>query len=168
MPLTRQHVMQLLRLVGAPLLLAAVAAWSSYLIASAFGDKEPAVAVAAGDAPATDAIVAAPLPIAAPETAAAAADPAPTVPQANLADFAVDPAPEAEPASAGGRTKRVGWAGRGGRAVSCLWQKYSSGTGQKPCPLPAARAVPPAAAAKAGGSVGGGGCKAGSAGRTPK
>jgi hypothetical protein len=79
------------------LLLAAVAAWSSYLIASAFGDKEPAVAVAAGDAPATDAIVAAPLPIAAPETVAAAADPAPTVPQADPADFAVDPAPEAEP-----------------------------------------------------------------------
>jgi hypothetical protein len=79
------------------LLLAAVAAWSSYLIASAFGEKEPAVAVAAGDAPATDAIVAAPLPIAAPETVAAAADPAPTVPQADPADFAVDPAPEAEP-----------------------------------------------------------------------
>ena len=79
------------------LLLAAVAAWSSYLIASAFGDKEPAVAVAAGDAPASDAIVAAPLPIAAPETAAAAADPAPTVPRADPADFAVDPAPEAEP-----------------------------------------------------------------------
>jgi hypothetical protein len=79
------------------LLLAAVAAWSSYLIASAFGDKEPAVAVAAGDAPASDAIVAAPLPIAAPETAAAAADPALTVPQADPADFAVDPAPEAEP-----------------------------------------------------------------------
>jgi hypothetical protein len=79
------------------LLLAAVAAWSSYLIASAFGDKEPAVAVAAGDAPATDAIVAAPLPIAVPETAAVAADPALTVPQADPADFAVDPAPEAEP-----------------------------------------------------------------------
>jgi hypothetical protein len=70
------------------LLLAAVAAWSSYLIASTFGGKEPAVAVAAGDAPASDAIVAAPLPSAVPETAAAAADPA---------DFAVDPAPEAEP-----------------------------------------------------------------------
>jgi hypothetical protein len=79
------------------LLLAAVAAWSSYLIASAFGGKEPAVAVAAGDAPASDAIVAAPLPIAAPETAAAAADPALTVPQADPADVAVDPAPEAEP-----------------------------------------------------------------------
>ena len=79
------------------LLLAAVAAWSSYLIASAFGGKEPAVAVATGDAPASDAIVAAPLPIAAPETAAAAADPALTVPQADPADFAVDPAPEAEP-----------------------------------------------------------------------
>ena len=79
------------------LLLAAVAAWSSYLIASAFGDKEPAVAVAAGDAPATDAIVAAPLPIAVPETGAVAADPALTVPQADPADFAVDPAPEAEP-----------------------------------------------------------------------
>ena len=79
------------------LLLAAVAAWSSYLIASAFGGKEPAVAVATGDAPASDAIVAAPLPLAVPETTAAAADPALTVPQADPADFAVDPAPEAEP-----------------------------------------------------------------------
>ena len=58
------------------LLLAAVAAWSSYLIASTFGEDEPAVAVAAGDAPANDVIVAAPLPVAAPETDAAAAAPA--------------------------------------------------------------------------------------------
>jgi hypothetical protein len=102
------------------LLLAAVAAWSSYLIASTFGKEEPAVAVAAGDAPAGDAIIAAPLPVAAPETAAAAADPALTTPQAgeanpadvpaatdemladlqDPADFAAVPALEAEPEAA--------------------------------------------------------------------
>jgi hypothetical protein len=99
------------------LLLAAVAAWSSYLIASSFGEEEPAVAVAAGDAPASDAIIAAPLPVAAPETAEAAADPALDEAQADAdtpaevpaaademladlqdpADFAADPALEAEP-----------------------------------------------------------------------
>ena len=102
------------------LLLAAVAAWSSYLIASTFGEEEPAVAVAAGDAPAGDAIIAAPLPVTAPETAAAAADPAPATSQASEAnpadvpattdemladlqdpaDFAADPALEAEPEAA--------------------------------------------------------------------
>ena len=49
------------------LLLAAVAAWSSYLIASSFGDEEPTVAVAAVDAAAEDAVLAAPLTAAAPE-----------------------------------------------------------------------------------------------------
>ena len=53
------------------LLLAAVAAWSSYLIASAFGDEEPAVAVAAVDAAAEGTGLDVPLSVAEPEETAA-------------------------------------------------------------------------------------------------
>lgn len=74
------------------LLLAAVTAWSSYLIASAFGDEEPVVAVAARDVPAADVIVAAPLPVRPPEMAPATADPALTGLRADAAQAADLPA----------------------------------------------------------------------------
>jgi hypothetical protein len=102
------------------LLLAAVAVWSSFLIASTFGDDEPAFAVAAQDAPAADAIATRPATVTAPGTAAAIADPDLTGRQADTAaladvpaaademladlqdpaDLAGDPAPDAKPGMA--------------------------------------------------------------------
>jgi hypothetical protein len=99
------------------LLLAAVAAWSSYLIASSFGDDEPSVEVAAVDAAAGDAILAVPLSATVPagtaeveaaQTEAAAAEAGqtdrPAAPDAMLADLQdpAEPAPAPEPEAGSG------------------------------------------------------------------
>jgi hypothetical protein len=81
------------------LLLVAVAAWSSYLIASSGGEDESTIAVAAVEAPAPDAVATVPLAVSAPAAVEAPApDTAATVPLAVLAPHIAATVPLTAPA----------------------------------------------------------------------